>query len=46
MKTAMSEEDEITLISLWSEDTIEGNLFAGKPFVAKNVIKRSISDDD
>ena len=44
MNTTMSGDDDITLISLWSEDSIEGHLFSGKPFVAKNVIKRSISD--
>ena len=44
MNTTMSGEDDITLISLWSEDTKEGTLYSGKPFVAKNVIKRTISD--
>ena len=44
MNTIMSGEDDITLISLWSEDNKEGQLYSGKPFIAKNVIKRSISD--
>ena len=38
-----NESDDITLISLWSEDS-NGHLFAGKPITAKNLIKRPINE--
>ena len=38
-----NENDDITMISLWSEDE-KGHLFSGKPITAKNLIKRPINE--